>query len=89
MRQPALGALGRMAAFDLRKDVMRQKAEKRLQEIPTQPQEISLQAAQPNLQAIAEAAYYRAERRGFHPGSEIDDWLAAEEELRKQEQRQA
>jgi hypothetical protein len=27
---------------------------------------------------IAEAAYYMAERRGFEPGGEIDDWLEAE-----------
>ena len=25
------------------------------------------------------AAYYLAERRGFAPGHELDDWLAAEE----------
>lgn len=31
--------------------------------------------------AIAEAAYYRSERRGFAPGYEIDDWLAAEAEV--------
>lgn len=30
---------------------------------------------------IAEAAYYRAERRGFHTGYEIEDWLAAEAEI--------
>lgn len=30
---------------------------------------------------IAEAAYYRAERRGFEPGHETDDWLAAEAEI--------
>ena len=30
---------------------------------------------------IAEAAYYRAERRGFSGGSEIEDWLAAEAEV--------
>ena len=30
---------------------------------------------------ISEAAYYRAERRGFSPGSELEDWLAAEEEI--------
>jgi hypothetical protein len=30
---------------------------------------------------VAEAAYYRAERRGFAPGSEMEDWLAAEEEI--------
>lgn len=30
---------------------------------------------------IAEAAYYRAERRGFIPGNEIGDWLDAETEI--------
>ncbi len=27
---------------------------------------------------IAEAAYYRAEKRGFAPGYALEDWLAAE-----------
>lgn len=30
---------------------------------------------------IAEAAYFRAERRGFEPGHETEDWLAAEAEV--------
>lgn len=30
---------------------------------------------------IAEAAYYRAERRGFTGGSDVEDWLAAEAEV--------
>ena len=30
---------------------------------------------------IAQAAYLRAERRGFAPGHETDDWLAAEAEI--------
>lgn len=30
---------------------------------------------------IAEAAYYRAERRGFAPGHEIENWVAAEAEV--------
>lgn len=30
---------------------------------------------------IAEAAYFRAERRGFAPGHETEDWLAAELEV--------
>jgi hypothetical protein len=30
---------------------------------------------------IAQAAYYRAERRGFEPGHEAEDWLAAEGEV--------
>jgi len=29
----------------------------------------------------AEAAYYRAMQRGFAPGHELEDWLAAEEEV--------
>ncbi|MGO9802727.1 MAG: DUF2934 domain-containing protein [Steroidobacteraceae bacterium] len=30
---------------------------------------------------IAESAYLRAERRGFAPGHEVADWLAAEQEV--------
>jgi hypothetical protein len=30
---------------------------------------------------IAEAAYFRAEKRGFAPGHETEDWLAAEAEV--------
>ncbi len=30
---------------------------------------------------IAERAYLRAERRGFTPGREAEDWLAAEGEI--------
>ena len=30
---------------------------------------------------IAEAAFFRAEKRGFAPGSELEDWLAAESEV--------
>jgi len=29
-------------------------------------------------QMIAEAAYYRAEKRGFNPDGQVDDWLQAE-----------
>lgn len=30
---------------------------------------------------IAEAAYYIAQRRGFEPGHELEDWLCAEREI--------
>ncbi len=30
---------------------------------------------------IAKAAYLKAERRGFVPGHELEDWLAAENEV--------
>ncbi len=36
---------------------------------------------EPSPEAIAAAAYYRAERRGFSPGGELGDWLEAEREL--------
>jgi len=32
---------------------------------------------------IAQAAYLRAERRGFAPGCELQDWLEAEAEVDK------
>lgn len=35
----------------------------------------------PTHEAIALAAYFRAERRGFAPGGEFDDWFEAEREL--------
>jgi hypothetical protein len=35
---------------------------------------------------IALAAYFIAEKRGFEPGHELDDWLAAEAELARAEQ---
>jgi hypothetical protein len=31
--------------------------------------------------SMAEAAYFRSEHRGFTPGHELEDWLAAEEEV--------
>jgi hypothetical protein len=47
----------------------------------------AIAAAAPNFRdrhrAIAEAAYFRAERRGFAAGHELDDWLAAETEIRE------
>lgn len=30
---------------------------------------------------IAEAAYYRAQNRGFDNGDSVDDWIAAEREI--------
>jgi hypothetical protein len=29
----------------------------------------------------AEAAFYLAERRGFEPGHELEDWVEAEDEI--------
>lgn len=33
---------------------------------------------------ISEAAYYIAAQRGFEPGHELDDWLAAEAQIHDQ-----
>lgn len=30
---------------------------------------------------VAEAAYYRAEKRGFAPGNDLQDWVEAEHEI--------
>jgi hypothetical protein len=34
---------------------------------------------------VAMAAYFIAERRGFEPGHELEDWVAAEAEIAKTE----
>ena len=32
---------------------------------------------------ISEAAYYRAKKRGFAPGHEVEDWVQAEAEVKQ------
>lgn len=49
--------------------------------------EMDIEACHENIQdvrysKIAENAYYKAEARGFEPGHELDDWIAAENEFR-------
>lgn len=49
-----------------------------------EPPKASSKATQPDHERrrrIAESAYYRAERRGFAPGGEHEDWLEAENEV--------
>ena len=38
-------------------------------------------------QLIEQAAYYKAKERGFTPGHELDDWIAAEAEVRRRMER--
>ena len=54
----------------------------------TRPAANEPQAARPAMpsaaelyEMIAEAAYYRAQKRGFIPGLEAQDWLDAEAEV--------
>jgi hypothetical protein len=57
---------------------------KNIEESPgREPGKITGVTAEERRQLIATAAYFRAERRGFVPGSEMEDWLEAEAELDK------
>jgi len=50
-------------------------------ETPKQARRIEAPTGEARYRWIAHAAYLRAEKRGFAPGQEIDDWLAAEAEF--------
>lgn len=59
------------------------KANNNTAENPTNitPFDLALQPIdEERLSHIAESAYYKAEARGFFPGYELEDWLAAEAE---------
>ncbi len=46
------------------------------------PEDSCMPEVLPDIEAqIAELAYYKAERRGFAPGHEMEDWLEAERDL--------
>lgn len=51
--------------------------------IPKHSRRVSVSPGQHN-EMIAEAAYYRAEQRGFSDGDPITDWLWAEAEIDKE-----
>jgi len=48
---------------------------------PATTGERAIRSAEQRRAMIAQAAYFRAERRGFAPGAELQDWLAAEAEI--------
>lgn len=48
---------------------------------PQQASQVSDAAAIPREQLISEAAYYKAEQRGFQPGNEMADWFEAESDV--------
>ena len=45
------------------------------------PERPTLPSAAELYEMIAEAAYYRAQKRGFIPGLEAQDWVEAEAEV--------
>lgn len=49
--------------------------------LPLAPVTATTLCAEERHRQIAEAAYYRAERRGFKGGDPFEDWLIAEAEL--------
>lgn len=75
---PARG--GAAAKFPAAQSARRGKAATR--KPAATPQATSAQPApERRQQLIAETAYFIAERRGFAPGNELDDWLRAEAEV--------
>ena len=63
---------------------MRSRLAKVQPEMPPETPPVREPSAQEIYQMIAEAAYYRAEKRGFTPGLEDEDWREAEAEVRAQ-----
>lgn len=49
--------------------------------VPRKPKGKTRAAPEDLRQLISEAAYYRAKRRGFAPGHELEDWIQAEAEV--------
>jgi Protein of unknown function (DUF2934) len=56
----------------------RATATPQLRIVPDSPQGVD---ARTRHELIAQAAYFRAQRRGFEAGHEHEDWLAAEAEI--------
>ncbi len=52
-------------------------------EQPQQASQASDAAAIAREQLISEAAYYKAEQRGFQPGNEMADWFEAEADVER------
>lgn len=51
------------------------------QVLADRPQNQGEQAENDRHHRIAEAAYFKSERRGFAPGYDLDDWREAEQEI--------
>jgi hypothetical protein len=64
------------ATPDVRKRAPRKSAARQADPAPVRFVEPERRAS-----LIAEAAFFRAEKRGFSPGHEMEDWLAAESEV--------
>jgi hypothetical protein len=63
------------------KRIRKAKAAKATLQAPPASAELTSITTSDREAMIATAAYYRAERRHFSPGSELEDWIAAEAEI--------
>lgn len=70
-RRPAVRVTGNSQMHDAHADA---------DVLRTAAAEAQARAAQ-RQERVATAAYLRAQQRGFEPGHELDDWLAAEAEI--------
>ena len=61
------------------------RADRRSEPVQSVAPDPEAQAADHQVQ-VALAAYFIAEKRGFEPGHELDDWLAAEAQMASAEQ---
>ena len=84
--EPAKGGKTRTAgtaaknASAVAEPVTKAKAPRKRAARPAKPAGAALTSGE-RLEMIRQAAYYRAERRGFATGHEAEDWLAAEAEI--------
>ena len=53
----------------------------RLKSRSVEPARFAEPTAESRYRLIAELAYCKAQQRGFEPGHELEDWLAAEAEV--------
>jgi len=65
----------------VKKQVVKQKTSKKQSaKTPSHPSDLSV-SPEERWKMIAVAAYLKAEKRGFSPGYEFDDWNEAEKEI--------
>lgn len=68
---------GRIPVFGIESKI---KSKKELKQTPEKESGREL-SAEDRCCLVALCAYYKAEARGFEPGHEMEDWLAAEAEV--------
>jgi hypothetical protein len=66
-----------------RKQTARPATSPKAADAGTRAKEDTGEYAKPHADRIAEAAYFRAQRRDFQPGGELEDWLEAEKEINR------